>query len=128
MCPELRSRQLTLPIMTTGVPGQQDFRVEVAGVEMGFHIEYAVRLAVVALGASVVGCVSPADPYASGRPMQPPPPTFGGQRATTEPARKPTSPPGEVVKASASAPVAQPGPQEFTPEEAVRFALTNNPM
>jgi cobalt-zinc-cadmium efflux system outer membrane protein len=72
------------------------------------------------------GCVSPPDPYGGERPTQPPAAVVN--RTAWQEAAKPAAPAPtpEVAPASAWIPSVAP-PPSFTPDEAVKFALRNNP-
>jgi outer membrane protein TolC len=85
---------------------------------------FAARLGAVALVVVLAGCVSPPDPYCGDRPG----PTWlnSNEQKISLNSSKSQSPTSEIIKASSSTsyPVA---PDSFSPEEAVAYALQNNP-
>ncbi len=90
---------------------------------MRLHIGLVARLGSITLLACAAGCISPRDPFAS-EPRSLPPPIFTERRAPENNGKSAESK-HEVVQTSASTPT---GPQVYTPEEAIHFALQNNPM
>jgi cobalt-zinc-cadmium efflux system outer membrane protein len=82
------------------------------------------RLGIAASIALAGGCVSQPDPFGGDRPM--PLPLTGSQRTDVEDSTRPKTQPGEIFKASSST-VTPTDPESFTPDEAVVFALKNNP-
>jgi cobalt-zinc-cadmium efflux system outer membrane protein len=90
---------------------------------MRLHIELVARMGSIAVVLCFVGCVSPRDPYAGGS-LPLPPPVFT-ERSAAESNGRSAEPKPDLVRTVASAPA---GPQVYTPEEAIHFALQNNPM
>lgn len=93
---------------------------------MMVRAERAVRLAASALAGVVAGCVSPPD-AARDRPL-PLPPALAAEKRPADGRTRPPAPPTGVVPAAAAVPAPPAAPDVFGSEEAVRFALQNNPM
>lgn len=91
---------------------------------MAWWTRPAAGIGLITLTGVIAGCATPLD-YTPDRPLPPPPRAFSG---LPRPATKPT---GEIVRTSASAP-AEPAtpaiPGTLGPDDALRFALQNNPM
>ena len=99
------------------------------GSAMRFPLKYAARFGVVASATALSGCVSPPDPYNGTRPLPLPTAAILGERGSAlDPSRPAIRSSGGVVQALATSPITPTGPQTFTPEKAVQFALENNPM
>ena len=104
---------------------------------MRIDITRASRLASIALTAGMAGCatqiggsVLPAgagDAAPAGSTVPAPVSRPAAQGTPRTPTRPPPFQPAGLVQASATVAI-EPTPQIFTPEEAVRFALENNPM
>src|SRR6516164_287034 len=121
-----------------GVPGagQLLFR----GAVVMRLLELTTRLVAIVLAGAVTGCVLPADPFVGGRQLPLPtalaaekrtPSERSPQPAPTQQSIKQTSAvaqPESVKQASVEALAASTGPGVFSPEEALRFALQNNPL
>src|SRR5438105_450743 len=93
---------------------------------MRVNFKSATRLAALTLSAGLAGCATPGEPFDE-KPVSA---SVSRQAASASP-RTPTRPrslqPTGIVQASAAV-ANEPTPQIFTPDEAVRFALENNPF
>lgn len=92
---------------------------------MKFCTILSARLGIFASLMLAAGCVSQPDPFGGNRPL--PPQLTATDRKTTNETTRPQTSNTEIIKASASSD-ARPAPQSMTPDEAVQFALQNNPM
>src|ERR1700722_16435488 len=108
--------------------GFPDWRLQhevVVKVKMEYLLTLTARLGIAASVAAVGGCVSQPDPFGGDRP-KPLPITISERKAGADPNRLLPIKTGDILNASSSSTISN-IPQNFTPDEAVVFALQNNP-